>query len=210
MLPLRREGALQWVISARGTTARYLTECLAERLAAPGHDLTVSVASRSDFDQFLKQQAGDALTDTAINRLARQWPHLSAGPDAGVGSWRVRIRNACITAALAGLMLLPTAFPAALIGGGLALWFMAFAVLRMAAAATPRAASGALPRLDDHELPLYTLIAALYHEASSVAPLLRALDTLDYRAKNSTSVWWWRPTIWKPAPPSRATAQHTA
>ena len=35
-------------------------------------------------------------------------------------------------------------------------------------------------RLSDHQLPVYTVIAALYREAKSVGPLMQAIDAFDY------------------------------
>ena len=37
-----------------------------------------------------------------------------------------------------------------------------------------------MQRLPDHQLPVYTVIAALYREAKSVGPLMQAIDAFDY------------------------------
>jgi cellulose synthase/poly-beta-1,6-N-acetylglucosamine synthase-like glycosyltransferase len=62
----------------------------------------------------------------------------------------------------------------------LALWFLAFIGLRLWGSLTPRLPQPKLRRLPDHQLPVYTVIAALYREAKSVASLMQAIDAFDY------------------------------
>ncbi len=64
--------------------------------------------------------------------------------------------------------------------GLLAIWFLAFAGLRVAGALPPRPELGMSQRTPDSDLPLYTVIVALYREATSVGPLLKAINALDY------------------------------
>ena len=86
-------------------------------------------------------------------------------------------------ARLAGPVTLLTLAPLTVIDVGsvsLAIWFLLFTSLRLAGCFSPRKRRPRLPRLHDSQLPIYTVVAALYHEASSVTPLMRYIDELDY------------------------------
>jgi cellulose synthase/poly-beta-1,6-N-acetylglucosamine synthase-like glycosyltransferase len=65
-------------------------------------------------------------------------------------------------------------------GAVLALWFLAFTCLRLAGSMTAPQIFPYRPPLADKDLPVYTIISALYREAESIAPLLRAIEALDY------------------------------
>ncbi len=62
----------------------------------------------------------------------------------------------------------------------LALWFLLFTSLRLAGCFSPHKRHPQLPRIHNSQLPVYTVVAALYREASSVAPLMRFIGELDY------------------------------
>jgi len=62
----------------------------------------------------------------------------------------------------------------------LAFWFLLFTSLRLAGSFAPRKRRKSLPRLRDDQLPVYTIVAALYREAKSVRALMRSIDALDY------------------------------
>jgi cellulose synthase/poly-beta-1,6-N-acetylglucosamine synthase-like glycosyltransferase len=67
-----------------------------------------------------------------------------------------------------------------LVSSLLAIWFLAFSVTRIIGALISQPQSDPSPPARDEELPVYTIIAALYDEAASVAQLLRAIVALDY------------------------------
>ncbi|MGB3864033.1 MAG: glycosyltransferase, partial [Xanthobacteraceae bacterium] len=67
-----------------------------------------------------------------------------------------------------------------ILGGLLAVWFLAFNGLRLAGALMPPPYVPSSPPPRDDELPVYTVIAALYREAASVPQLLQAIAALDY------------------------------
>ena len=86
---------------------------------------------------------------------------------------------------IAGAAVALGATHAALLSAGLiaGLWlmFLAAIVLRSMAAVAEGVAVRP-PSLSDDELPLYTVIAALYREAEVAPRLVRALEALDYPA----------------------------
>jgi hypothetical protein len=175
ILPLRQAGRLNWVIAPRGTAARYFAS---HRPDARAGGADISLATITDFDRFLMRQAGGPLARAAIGGLQQRFPALSAAParHAAPPRWRGLIR--------ASLLALPmVAAPAMLTDATeavLALGFLAFAGLRIAAAAIPKPRPAPSRRLSARELPIYTVIVALYREAPSVEALMRALDRLDY------------------------------
>jgi glycosyltransferase XagB len=62
----------------------------------------------------------------------------------------------------------------------LAAMFLAWLGLRLTGAFVESITSNSAPGPSDEELPVYTVIAALYREAASVDGLLRAIEKLDY------------------------------
>jgi cellulose synthase/poly-beta-1,6-N-acetylglucosamine synthase-like glycosyltransferase len=76
-----------------------------------------------------------------------------------------------------------------LAGIGLAIAFFCAILLRLSAAAMSFGPSISGPGLPDAELPVYTIIIALYREEAIVRHLLAALERLDYpRAKLDTKI----------------------
>ncbi|MET0707871.1 MAG: glycosyltransferase family 2 protein [Tardiphaga sp.] len=161
-------------IAPRLRSARTLCRLVAEH---PHLRSSFRLVSASALQQFLTRQGGTALARTATRGLHETHPSLSAAPARRTGPWRGRLRRGCAVALIA---LLPPIVAPAIWSGLLALWFVVFVVFRLAAALRPRSALRRLARVPDDRLPVYTVISALYHEASSVAPLMAAIDTLDY------------------------------
>lgn len=181
LLPLRQRGRLVWIVAPRGFTARRLCRMVA---AYPSLCDRILLASRRNLHQFLlRQEAGDVLGRTAANALHRRFPDLSAAPAADGDAPRGprTMRRLAQTALLSAMMVLtPTIVAPDIWSSVLALWFLAFIGLRLAASLMPLRPVRSPPRIPDHGLPVYTVIAALYREASSVASLLKAIEALDY------------------------------
>jgi cellulose synthase/poly-beta-1,6-N-acetylglucosamine synthase-like glycosyltransferase len=170
LLPLEIDGELVWIIAPRGLTAR--------RLIAGTHPIPprwMRLTSARRLRQFVIRHCGEELAQRAANGLRSVKPELSAashgrGPSIG---WVIAAATLAIVAA---------AFPravAAATSAALAFTFLAWTGLRMLGAVT--AWQRWRPtRLWPGELPVYTIIVALYDEADAAAGLIAALGRLDY------------------------------
>ncbi|QDM14558.1 glycosyltransferase [Tardiphaga sp. vice352] len=171
LVPLHRDGERIMVIAPRNYSARAI--CRAKRSINIDFRLTSDYALR----RFLLQEAAAPLIEESTRGLGLHDPAMSAAPAfAAARPWRGRFKRGAAVFAIATLP--PFLFPA-IWGAMLAVWFLAFTALRLATCAFLRQRHAAAPVLDD-QLPNYSVIVALYREASSVAPLVLALEALDY------------------------------
>ncbi|PZA10510.1 glycosyl transferase [Rhodopseudomonas palustris] len=174
IVPLRLDDELVWVIAPRRLACRRLCLLLKQFPAIrPRLRLTSSAA----LEGFLTHHGGSALAEAASADLHHRFPTLSAAPRHAGPLWRQRLeRGACVAA-----LLILAIFPARdLTATVLALWFIGFAGLRLFASLWPRRTHSPAERKTDADLPVYTVVAALYREADSVASLVEALEALDY------------------------------
>ncbi len=176
LIPILRDGGHVYIQIPTGLSARRISELAAKYPAAAAQ---LRLASRRDFDRFVVRHAGEAIAHDAAEGLPSRWPELSAAP-AAVMRLRRPLRRAAWTLALTAIFTLMPLLAIQLTGAALAIWFLLFAGLRLAGSFAPRQPHIPQPRLPDDRLPVYTVMVALYHEATSVAPLLRALEALDY------------------------------
>ena len=170
VVPVRLDGNLVWVIAPRGFTARRLCQFAA---MFPDHRHRIRMASTEAIARFLLEETAAPMAVAAADGLHDRYPALSAAPRKRSISPLLRAAAAIAFASMA--LLVPETF-----GLFLALYFLAFIVLRLFASALPRPTPQRLPRLKDAELPTYTILVALYREASSVAPLIEAFNAFDY------------------------------
>jgi cellulose synthase/poly-beta-1,6-N-acetylglucosamine synthase-like glycosyltransferase len=171
-----RDGCL--TLAPRHLAARTLCRLVAKY---PGLTERLRLATSSRLHQFLLHQTNDVLGRAAVDGLRRRFPKMSAAPAAVARPrWRRHLQRFKGPLGIAALMLLPpiVAFDAWSVV--LALWFLAFIGLRLWGSFTPRLPQPKLRRLPDCQLPVYTVIAALYREAKSVASLMQAIDAFDY------------------------------
>jgi cellulose synthase/poly-beta-1,6-N-acetylglucosamine synthase-like glycosyltransferase len=178
LIRLRRDGGLIWTLAPRHLAARRLC-----RLVARYPELTerLRLASSSRLHQFLLHQTDDVLGRAAANGLRRRFPKMSAAPAAVARPhWRRHLQRFKGPFGIAALMLLPPIIALDAWSVALAVWFLLFIGLRLVGSFVPRLPQKKLQRLPDHQLPVYTVIAALYREAKSVGPLMHAIDALDY------------------------------
>jgi cellulose synthase/poly-beta-1,6-N-acetylglucosamine synthase-like glycosyltransferase len=178
LIPLRRDGRPIWTLAPRHLAARGLC-----RLVATYPELIerLRLATSSHLHQFLLHQTDDVLGRAAANGLRRRFPRMSAAPAAVHGPrWRRHLRRIKGPLGIAALMLLPPILALDAWRVALAGWFLLFIGLRLVGSFMPRLPQKKMQRLPDHRLPVYTVIAALYREAKSVAHLMQAIDAFDY------------------------------
>lgn len=175
LLPLRnRDGSPLVALAPRGRAVRNLIR-LVRHDPATAARLRLTTIER--FSRFVLRAGGPTLTAAATHDLHAQLPMLSA-------RWRRGGRGLTWLAAGAAM-----ALTAAIIAPTVTLVttelllsavFLAWLGLRLLGAVigeTPPPLERALP---DSALPVYSVIAALYREAKSVAGLLAAIERLDY------------------------------
>jgi cellulose synthase/poly-beta-1,6-N-acetylglucosamine synthase-like glycosyltransferase len=178
LIQLQREGRLIWTLEPRHLAARGLCRLVAEY---PGLTGRLRLASSAYLQQFLLYHTNDVLGRAAVNGLRRRFPRMSAAPAAiAEPRWRRRLQRFKGPLAIAALMLLPPIIAFDAWSVVLALWFLVFIGLRLWGSLTPRLPQPKLRRVPDRQLPVYTVIAALYREAKSVASLMQAIDAFDY------------------------------
>ncbi|WIG52988.1 MAG: Glycosyl transferase, group 2 family [Afipia sp.] len=178
ILPVRKQGELAYVSAPHGYTTRRIVRLITEY---PSLLPRVRLTSDAKFNAFLAYHSGDALADTAAENLARRFPHLSAAPVPASSSRLFRFcRHLLRLAAPVALLTLAPTVVLDTCGLILAIWFLLFTSLRLAGCFSQPTRRSRPPRLHDSQLPVYTVVAALYREASSVAPLMQYINALDY------------------------------
>jgi cellulose synthase/poly-beta-1,6-N-acetylglucosamine synthase-like glycosyltransferase len=173
LLPLQWGNDFVFVIAPRGVTARRMAG-----LFASGSDLgrRFRFTSSQRLQQFVARHGNEALGRRAADGLSLTRPDLSAAPRA-----RQSVATTLVSiAALAGLLLAVPAPVITLIDVTLAAIFLAWSALRMFGSSVKHRESNRRIKLADSELPVYTIIAALYREAASVENLVASLRQLDY------------------------------
>jgi cellulose synthase/poly-beta-1,6-N-acetylglucosamine synthase-like glycosyltransferase len=179
LIPIRRGDAESiLIIAPRHFAARQLSLFVTRYPNLIGR---LRLASTASLQQFLMYRTNDALGHQAAQGLREEHPQLSAAPAAVQGSrWRKHLQCLNSPCGIAAMMVLPPIISLETWSVVLAVWFLAFAGLRFVGSFFPRPAQSELRRISDHQLPVYTVIAALYREAKLVAPLMRAINDLDY------------------------------
>ncbi len=174
ILPLAIDGKFHLVVAPRATAARGIYRLIAEN---PNRALLFRLTSSARLTRFVLRHADAAIAVRATNTLRQTWPMLSAGPP----RWHAKVRSlaAAILLAAVALALDPTG-TLAIFEIMLATLFVAWLGLRLAGAIVQCFSRDPMPGLPDDALPVYTIIAALYREASSVDGLLRTIERLDY------------------------------
>ncbi|MGB9370207.1 MAG: glycosyltransferase [Xanthobacteraceae bacterium] len=170
LLPLRIGSAFIYVVAPQILGARHLVTG-----AHPLPKDRFRLTSPQRLQHFALGHAAAALSERASEALRQERPDLSAA------QCPPRIRSAWLggIAATAGASAVSLDAAGALVSAALALIFLAWAALRVIGAATRWRAWRAL-RLPTCDLPIYTIVVALYDEASAVPDLVAALRELDY------------------------------
>jgi cellulose synthase/poly-beta-1,6-N-acetylglucosamine synthase-like glycosyltransferase len=174
LLLLGIDGEFVLVLAPRDTLARRICGLISDK---PELARRFRFTTRERLSGFVLRSAGDALAARASNALKRGWPALSAAPP----RWRRNVAPLA-TGGFASLAALSLA-PAATACAGeilLAFIFLAWLGLRLAGALTDWTWRNDAIDPPDDALPVYTVIAALYHEAHSVEGLLAAIERFNY------------------------------
>jgi glycosyltransferase XagB len=174
LLPLRIGGDIVWVIAPRCFTARRLAD---PRLPQPAWLQRFRLTSSEHLRRFVEQHSRRALGRRATDELRLVRPLLSNAPR--THGWRSVAALVLFTAALPFLALAPAAIIESL-GPILCLVFLTAAILRMASGLFMSRVPRRPAQVDDDSLPIYTIICALYREASVVGKLTAAIRALDY------------------------------
>ena len=174
LLPLTVADGLAFVIAPRCTAVRGLLRLIEQK---PAVTKRLRLTSAGHFNRFVMRGAGEAIAERAAETLKRQWPLLSAASSNRLGS--IASMTAVGTLLLTALIFAPAttvlAFEVLL-----AAIFLAWLALRLTGAFIDRPTDDSAPAPTDDTLPVYSIIAALYREASSVGGLLAAIERLDY------------------------------
>ena len=142
----------------------------------PSRRLAVTTPSRLTESVF--QANRGAIANLAANDLPKRRADLSIRDG-------ISLRQIALLAAIAFVVSLSGSthpgFTAALIGAGLSPLFLGLVILRLAAALLPSPIEHTdMMRTEDRDLPVYTIIVALYRERCIVRCLVDALSRLDY------------------------------
>lgn len=174
ILPLQEDDTLNWIVTPRAFTARRLMRF---STTYPSLIARIRLTTRRHLHQYLTEQTGDALSDIAAEGLLRTRPAMSAKSIIG---WRRGLQPAILLLVCAVLALLYPTLAMDLIGGLAAIWFLAFSLLRLTCVLVPPQPEQRFPPLRGDQLPIYSVVVALYREETSVPGLLRSLQRLDY------------------------------
>jgi hypothetical protein len=172
LLPLQDGNDMRLVVAPRGVTARRLAGLIRDD---PALGARFRFTSNARLARFVQRGAAGVIAGMAVDRLRRHAPLLSAAPHR-----RRPVILPALSVAIALAFALAVPEPAALLGVLLALFFLAWVGLRLAAAFIAPQSSPRTEEPRDDGLPVYTIIAALYREARSVDGLLSAIARLDY------------------------------
>jgi glycosyltransferase XagB len=147
--------------------------------ARPGLAARIRIAPPEVIRALLLARFERPYAASAVNRLAREAPHLSAASTGGAAAVRQLVLLAAI---LAAILATATGHVWAGFGMAVSLIFLNCVAWKLAAALTP-APSTAAP-VSPRQLPSYTVVVAVYREANMAAELVAAMAALDYpRAK---------------------------
>jgi cellulose synthase/poly-beta-1,6-N-acetylglucosamine synthase-like glycosyltransferase len=176
LLPIQDGDDLVLAVAPRGTAARRLAD-----LAKVDPDMArrFRFTTAEGLNRFVLRHAAGAFVARA-DRLKQDWPELAAGSSRRRFILAPVAIAASVTAAAALIAPTLTAQSIALL---LAMLFLSSIGLRLIGTLTRISMPHSAAPLPDEALPVYSIICALYREATSVHGLLRALEQLGYPAE---------------------------
>jgi cellulose synthase/poly-beta-1,6-N-acetylglucosamine synthase-like glycosyltransferase len=174
ILPLRAADHLVFVVAPRGSGLRGVARLLS---AQPHARDRLRITSAAHLHRFVLGAGGGAIGHHAATALQAAWPDLSAAPAAEASGPRWAVGAAMALLALALIAPWTTLLALHLL---LCLLFLGWIVLRLCGLFLRRPRPPPPAALADAELPVYTVIAAVYREAASVSDLIASLRQLDW------------------------------
>ncbi len=174
IMPIREAGRIVWIIAPSCWAANRLTD---PRRPVQRRISPFRLTSSDRLQRFITKHAQTTLGRRAAYDLRHTQPQFSnAAP--------LRVGKAVAIATIAILILTALAlYPSTMIGifsVFLCAIFLAAAALRLSSAMYKQPIPEPSPRIDDRELPIYTIICALYREEKVIDKLVRAIRALDY------------------------------
>jgi len=173
LLPLATDGGLSLVLAPRGIAARRIVQIAADD---PSWRRRFRFTTRERLVRFVLRNAGTTLVARACNRLKDEMPLFSAA----IPHRPTRVTASVVLAFLAASATIAPSATAFVLSIALAMLFLGWLGLRLISTVNEPARRAPLPITTDADLPLYTIIAALYREARSVEGLMQAIARLDY------------------------------
>jgi cellulose synthase/poly-beta-1,6-N-acetylglucosamine synthase-like glycosyltransferase len=177
IVPLRVGGNLIYVIAPCGVAARRLTELTAQE---PQWRQRIRLTTAERLKRFVEKHCADAIGARATNLLQSVMPRMSAAPDRRP---TFRWKAAVVAAIPVAVLLVEPRVSMGIVEALLAVMFIAWIVLRLVGAFMRVPGRRRKARISDDALPVYTIMVALYREASSVEGLIAAIRGLDYPAE---------------------------
>jgi hypothetical protein len=172
LLPLLDTNGVKIVVAPRLVDSRRLVT-----LVRSGADVArnIRLTSTARLHDFVTRHSTEEIERRAINDLRCWAPDLSAGVRLSPRLW---VLAGVITLALASVLMPDVAVPA--IETALAVMFMAWTGLRFFGLTSGRLMRRRPSTVSDEELPTYSIVIALYREATAVAGLVKAIRKLNY------------------------------
>ena len=169
ILPLVVRGELIHVVAPRGTAARRILQLVRDN---SGIRFRFRVTSVRRLHRFVVAHCGAAFGARAADALRNAAPLLSAAPAtrSATGRWW-----AVIAAFMAAAFITAPSETLAAINIGVSVLFLAWMVLRLLGVFIHLPDTPPLLPVADADLPVYTVIAAIYREAASVGDLVQSI-----------------------------------
>ena len=164
---------IAYVFAPTGAAIRLL---LATAARGSAH-VRYAITSPQRLGAIVRMRRSAPLLLNASMALELQRPRLAARP--GLSGGQLALASVLVFVAPILLLLAPGALEAILWG----FFWLVFAVaigLRLTASLKPLTTARPTPRCDDRDLPIYSILVPMYHEASMATRLIAALRALDY------------------------------
>jgi glycosyltransferase XagB len=174
LLPLRKRGKIIWIVAVHRLTARHFAD---PHRSLPYEPQSFRLTSSERLLRFVMRHAQDALGRSATESLRRARPHLSNAPPRRAGR---NLPSMMLALLAVGVLTFLAAAKVEAFAVLLSIAFLATAGLRLSTARYTDKAPTSSRRIGDDELPIYTIICALYREEKVVGDLAAAIRALDY------------------------------